>query len=402
MRLRHLSATLLGALGSNYSVHARQFPAAMSQQSQEYYRPDGVRITHDPYAPGMAEKYGTPGRTDNEGFDPYRDTVGPGIYGGTVKREFANAPQEGGAEKDGHPPPLQNIPYGRQYQNHNPRPGPQYTGGGYTPVVKAVLGEGTLTLKELLGKHPDLSNDESTGGALPLHMCGMGGVRADKVETLVEFGADIEALDTYGMTPLHRMASNNLGEAAAALLALGADPTYGGAIGTSPTEMARSSRASAVLAALKKTGGARVVNPISKIVVDNSPVPGLNGVYTARGIGDAVPAAFARVCVDNGWKVDAMWRKLAGSGGGSGERWFQHSGHEGYIYYNHGDGQWWIDGPDGLGEYVAPAPAHAPPARGWRYIGKGGDRGERGVRERVSPWLRVFRERPGGKGGGEL
>ena len=22
---------------------------------------------HDPYAPGMAEKYGTPGKTDNEG-----------------------------------------------------------------------------------------------------------------------------------------------------------------------------------------------------------------------------------------------------------------------------------------------------------------------------------------------
>ena len=47
-----------------------------------YYRPDGVRITsghrrcwdwlprHDPYAPGMAEKYGVPGKTDNEGWGP--------------------------------------------------------------------------------------------------------------------------------------------------------------------------------------------------------------------------------------------------------------------------------------------------------------------------------------------
>ena len=52
----------------------------------DYYRHDGVRITHDPFAPGMAEKYGTPGKTDNEGFDPYADSVGAGIYGGIVKR----------------------------------------------------------------------------------------------------------------------------------------------------------------------------------------------------------------------------------------------------------------------------------------------------------------------------
>ena len=36
---------------------------AMSQQ--EYYRSDGVRIHHDPYAPGMASKYGRPGETDS-------------------------------------------------------------------------------------------------------------------------------------------------------------------------------------------------------------------------------------------------------------------------------------------------------------------------------------------------
>jgi hypothetical protein len=35
----------------------------------------------------MAEKYGLPGNTDPEGFDPYIDTVGPGIYGGSVKRD---------------------------------------------------------------------------------------------------------------------------------------------------------------------------------------------------------------------------------------------------------------------------------------------------------------------------
>ena len=50
-------------------------------------RHDGVKINYDPYAPEMIAKYGAPGKTDKEGFDPYSDSVGPGIYGGTVKRD---------------------------------------------------------------------------------------------------------------------------------------------------------------------------------------------------------------------------------------------------------------------------------------------------------------------------
>ena len=73
--------------------------------SQRVHGSPGVRITHDPFAAGMAEKYGRPGETDNEGFDPYADSVGPGIYGGIVKREA-----------DG------SVVIGQQYQNHNPRP----------------------------------------------------------------------------------------------------------------------------------------------------------------------------------------------------------------------------------------------------------------------------------------
>ena len=87
-----------------------------------YYRHDGVRITHNPYAPDMAAKYGEPGETDGEGFDPYADSVGAGIYSGTVSRR----------EQDG------SVVVGKQYQNHNPRPGPVYSGGGYTPVSRAI------------------------------------------------------------------------------------------------------------------------------------------------------------------------------------------------------------------------------------------------------------------------
>merc|ERR1719502_2636088 len=79
---------------------------ASPASTMAYYRADGVRITHDPYAKGMAEKYGAPGNTDADGFDPYADTVGPGIYGGTVQRDESGR-----------------VVIGKQYQNHNPRPG---------------------------------------------------------------------------------------------------------------------------------------------------------------------------------------------------------------------------------------------------------------------------------------
>ena len=56
-------------------------------RSTPLIRHDGLKINYDPYAPEMVAKYGAPGSTDNEGFDPYSDSVGPGIYGGRVKRD---------------------------------------------------------------------------------------------------------------------------------------------------------------------------------------------------------------------------------------------------------------------------------------------------------------------------
>lgn len=129
-------------------------PKTTKAHSIDYYRSDGVRITHDPFALGMADKYGTPGKTDNEGFDPYADSVGPGIYGGIVKRDT-----------DG------NVVIGRQYQDHNTRPGPVYAGGGYAPSANMLDDAKKLAL--MLDKYPDLVNDITTGGAQPLHMCGM-------------------------------------------------------------------------------------------------------------------------------------------------------------------------------------------------------------------------------------
>eukprot|EP00960_Hanusia_phi_P028177 747250-Hanusia_phi.AAC.3 len=127
--------------------------ARMSANGSQYYRKDGVRIAHDPYAPGMAEKYGAPGETDSDGFDPYADSVGPGIYGetsGKVKRDAQGK-----------------IVIGRQYQNHNPRPGPVYSGEGYTDMSKA-LSSGPEAVKKLLQLDPSLVHEISTGSQVRL------------------------------------------------------------------------------------------------------------------------------------------------------------------------------------------------------------------------------------------
>ena len=168
-------------------------------------RSDGLRITYDPYSPEMIAKYGAPGETDNEGFNPYADSVGPGIYGGRIKRDSEGNPL-----------------IGEQYQNHNTEPGPIYAGGGYTPMTKA-LRLGSKEIEKLLLKFPDLVNEISTGGATPLHMCGMGRDNELSTEYIISQGGDIEAIDTYGYKPIHRMASNNLAIGAEALLKAGAD-----------------------------------------------------------------------------------------------------------------------------------------------------------------------------------
>jgi hypothetical protein len=85
----------------------------------------------------MELKYGKPGATDSEGFDPYRDSVGPGIYGGLVVRDKNGAPV-----------------IGEQYQGHNPVPGPVYAGGGYSRMSQA-LGD-NKAVEKLLDEYPEL------------------------------------------------------------------------------------------------------------------------------------------------------------------------------------------------------------------------------------------------------
>lgn len=328
--------------------------SSLTNMSVSFYRSDGVRITHDPYAAGMAEKYGKPGNTDNEGFDPYADTVGPGIYGGIVERN------EHG------------VKIGRQYQNHNPRPGPVYAGGGYAPSSRML--ENMSQLVALVDKFPDLVVDVTTGGAQPLHMCGMSKRKQLAAQALIERGADIEALDTYGMTPLHRMASNNLAEGARMLLEAGADVFNVGQVGESAIRIARSSAAFDVLKVLeeaaskaKATGNASsgFKSNVMKLTVMGSSNPHVNGEYLPQDP-TIIPSGFTKVCQQHNWDTLQMWKKLNGSS--PADKWFAHTSNESYIYWNKSDGSWWIDGPDGLGVWIMKGPNHAPPGRGWKKV----------------------------------
>jgi len=208
-----------------------------SANANEYYRKDGVRIVHYPYQLGMAEKYGLPGNTDPEGFDPYADTVGPGIYGGTVRRD-----EQGEAV------------IGQQYQNHNHRPGPVYDGTGYSLMSKAIHA-GPQKVQEILSDYPELKEAISTGGARPLHMCGMSRKGELSTQVLIDAGADIFAIDTYGYTSLHRMASNDLAIGGEALVKAGHDPNMVmEEADSTPIEIARRSRAIQFLMKMQELG----------------------------------------------------------------------------------------------------------------------------------------------------
>jgi len=111
---------------------------------------------------------------------------------------------------------------------------------------------GPEAIDKVLARDPALVNDVSTGGATPLHMCGMSQRAQHSAAHLLEKGADANARDTYGYTPLHRMASNNLAEGAKALIRGGANVhADAGWMGQSALDVAQSSQARAVEAVLQ-------------------------------------------------------------------------------------------------------------------------------------------------------
>ena len=177
---------------------------------------------------------------DPDGFDAVADTVGAGIYSGNVKKDDKG-----------------NIVWGKQYQNHNPNPGPIYDGTGYTKMAKAIHTGNPNIVEALLKEDKSIANEISTGGATPLHTCGMSKKGQLVTELIINYGGDINAIDTYGYKPLHRMASNNLPIGAEALLKAGAkwnDKSGKPYSGETPMQIAMQSGAYDVVKVLQMYG----------------------------------------------------------------------------------------------------------------------------------------------------
>ena len=91
----------------------------------------------------------------------------------------------------------------------------------------------------------------------------------------------------------------------------------------------------------------------------------VNGIYHAQSA-TSIPAGFDRTCRNMNWDTEQMWKNLSDQK----TAWFEQSDNESYIYWNRGDGKWWMDGPSGAGVYIVPDPNLVvgnglPPTSGW-------------------------------------
>ncbi len=164
--------------------------------------------------------------------------MGPGIYGGSVRRD----------------PTTGDVLTGAQHENHNHKPGPLYDGGGYSLTSRAIH-VGEETVERLLSDYPQLVEEVSTGGARPLHVCGMSPAGQCCARIFIDAGADVRALDTYGYNALHRMASNDLDVGAEALVRAGLDPNEkADHADSTPIEVAKRQRAIKFLLAMQRLG----------------------------------------------------------------------------------------------------------------------------------------------------
>ena len=231
-----LQGGYLDSLGRNNPEGDVQQPLENKNGSDDEEQPHTTNS--DPYASGVAESYGLVDRTKEDGFDETSDAVGPGIYGGSVQRD----------------PTTGSILYGTQYQNHNHKPGPLYDGMGYS-LMSLAIHAGKEKVSQLLKDYPQLVEEVSTGGARPLHICGMSTVGQYCTQTLVDAGANVHAIDSYNYNALHRMASNDLEIGAEVLVKAGVDPnSKSEGADSTPIEIAQRQRAIKFLMTMQRLG----------------------------------------------------------------------------------------------------------------------------------------------------
>ena len=246
-------------------------------------------------------------------------------------------------------------------------------------------------------RFPDAAAEVGTGGAQPLHFCGMGRENQMATSAVIRAGGDVNALDTYGYTPLHRMASNDLEVGAEALLNAGANPNSVGASDETPEETAMMKRK--VLETIRRwkrenPSGARGRSKVLGVIALGGSREDVRGAYV-RTEPEQVPGGFSAVCKlqvrsvkkysaetlfgvafisqysFQGWNVEKTWSKLNG-----GKEWFKQvygdhmgidkfelipekmpgGGHPSYMYVNQQDKLWWLDGHDGMGHATAYVP----------------------------------------------
>lgn len=148
------------------------------------------------------------------------DVVGAGVYGGIVKRD-SNGHIIVGDEwpEDNVAPPAHNPvhstgPY-LDFSKLTP------SNRGYSKIalmIQQSRGQAAGELDAMFQSIPEeedrkkLANLVMTGGARPLHMCGMGrgGDTSELIQVLLKYGADVNAKDNYEYTAMDRLSSNSV------------------------------------------------------------------------------------------------------------------------------------------------------------------------------------------------
>lgn len=135
---------------------------------------------------------------------------------------------------------------------------------------------------------------------------------------------------------------------------------------------ARPSRAACVIFALVQAMPGRALSscatPAKKakafaaLTVSGAGSSVVNGGYAQKDPSQ-VPQGFAETCVQNRWDPQRTWRSLS-----DGKRPWYEKCDGSYIYWNRSDKNWWIDGPNGLGLYIAADTGVTPPAKGWQLL----------------------------------
>ena len=121
--------------------------------------------------------------------------------------------------------------------------------------MSLAIQSGPDAVTTLLCELPASAEELTTGGARPLHVCAMSQRGQHSAELLIAAGAAVDPIDTWGYTPLQRMATNDLGVGAAALLRAGADrlrPSGLEGTGESARELALRLRSFAVLREMQR------------------------------------------------------------------------------------------------------------------------------------------------------